>query len=116
MTLVRWPGMGESAGGPAEGVCESAPSAAPSAVPPVAPSASRSAVPPVAPSASPSAVPPLTANVGGMCRNDFKLSEGVVSASASIAGFAFPPEVRDLFVKASLENMFTGIEANAAKV
>ena len=87
-----------------EGACESAPSAAPSAVPSVAPPA------------APSVVPPVTANVDAMCRNDFKLSEGVVSASASIADFAFPPEVRDLFVKASLENMFTGIEANAAKV
>ena len=97
--------MGESGGGAAvEGACESAPSAAPSALPSAAPSA------------APSVAPSVTANVGAMCRNDFKLSEGAAGVCASIADFASPAEMRDLFVKTSLENMFTGIEANAAKV
>ena len=51
-----------------------------------------------------------------MCRNDFKLSEGAAAVCASIADFASPPLVRDLFVKSSLQDMFAGIEANAAKV
>ena len=81
--------MGESGGGAAvEGACESAPSV----------------------------VPSITANVGAMCRNDFKLSEGAAGVCASIADFASPAKMRDLLVKTSLENMFTGIEANAAKV
>ena len=93
--------MGESGGGAAvEGACESAPSAAPS----------------VLPSAAPSVTPSATANIGAMCRNDFKVSEGAAGVCASIADFASPAEMRDLFVKASLDNMFTGIEANAAKV
>ena len=57
-----------------------------------------------------------TADVGLMCRNDFKLSAGASSVCASIADFATPPLVRDLFEKASLNEMFAGIEANAAKV
>ena len=73
-------------------------------------------MPSAAPSAVPSAVRPVTANVGAMCRNDFKLSEGAAGVCESIADFASPAEVRDLFVKTSLENMFDGIEANAAKV
>ena len=61
-------------------------------------------------------MPSITANVGAMCRNDFKLSEGAAGVCASIADFASPAEMRDLFVKTSLQNMFAGIEANAAKV
>ena len=97
--------MGESGGGAnVEGACESAPSAAPSVVPSAAPSAA------LAPGEA------VTANVGAMCRNDFKLSEGAAAVCASIADFASPADVRDLFVKTSLQNMFAGIEANAAKV
>ena len=85
--------MGESGGGAAvKRACESAPSAAP------------------APGDA------VTANLGPMCRNDFKLSEGAAAVCASIADFASPAVVRDLFVKTSLQNMFAGIEANAAKV
>ena len=97
MTPPRYSGEGESGDEAAVGdAFESAPSAAPSAAPPAAPS--------------------VTADVGAMCRNDFKLSEGAAGVCASIADFASPTEVRDLFVKTSLPSMFAGIEANAAKV
>ena len=69
-----------------EGACESAPSAVPSA----------------APSAAPAPGDVITANVGAMCRNDFKLSEGAAAVCASIADFASPGDVWDLFVKTSL--------------
>ena len=59
---------------------------------------------------------PVTADVGLMCRNDFKVSAGAASVCAAIADFATPPLVRDLFENASLKDMFAGIEANAAKV
>ena len=84
---------GESGGGAAvDGASESAPSAAP------APGVMR------------------TANVGAMCRNDFKVSESAAAVFAEIADFATPPLVRDLFEKTSLKDMFAGIEANASKV
>ena len=51
-----------------------------------------------------------------MCRNDFKLSDGAAAVCESIADFATPSIVRDLFEKDSLQSMFAGIEANAAKV
>ena len=68
------------------------------------------------PSAAPAPGDRITADLGAMCRNDFKLSEGAAAVCASIADFATPSIVRDLFEKDSLQSMFAGIEANAAKV
>ena len=41
-------------------------------------------------------------NLGPMCRNDFKVSEGAVVVCGVVADFAAPPLVRELLRKASL--------------
>lgn len=56
------------------------------------------------------------ADVGLLCTKDFKISAGVASVCAEVAGFAAPPGLAQLFERMPVDRMFRVIEANAIRV